>query len=167
MLNKLYPDYLKSILSFKESDESLLLRFTSFEDDNGYFYLGEVNNIGFKQGRGILIYPNKKRRYIGNFNNNMKNGQGAIFSDEKNKEYVGNFLNDKMSGEGIYYLKNGNKIKGNFNEIGEGNGEILFSNNERWNGNFYGLFMNGVGNFFDSNGKKIGQKSYIMENTFN
>ena len=166
MLNKLYPDYLKSILSFKESDESLLLRFTSFEDDNGYFYLGEVNNIGFKQGRGILIYPNKKRRYIGNFNNNMKNGQGAIFSDEKNKEYVGNFLNDKMSGEGIYYLKNGNKIKGNFNEIGEGNGEILFTNNERWNGNFYGLFMDGDGNCFDSNGKKTGQKSYNLENTF-
>ena len=167
MLSKLYPEYIKSILSFKESDDSLLLKFTSLEDENGNFYLGEVNNIGFKQGRGYLIYPNKTRRYIGNFENNMKNGQGALFSDDKNKEYVGNFINDKMSGEGCYYLKNGNKIKGHFNEIGEGNGEILFSNNERWNGNFYGLFMNGVGNFFDSNGKKIGQKSYNMENTFN
>ncbi len=166
MLNKLYPEYMKSILSFKETDESLLLKFTSFDDENGYFYLGEVNHIGFKQGRGYLIYPNKKRRYIGNFDNNMKNGQGAILSDDKNKEYVGNFLNDKMSGEGMYYLKNGSKIKGNFNEICEGNGEILFSNKERWNGNFYGLFMDGVGNYFDSNGKKIGEKSYNMENIF-
>ena len=111
MLSKLYPEYIKSILSFKESDDSLLLKFTSLEDENGNFYLGEVNNIGFKQGRGYLIYPNKTRRYIGNFENNMKNGQGALFSDDKNKEYVGNFINDKMSGEGCYYLKNGTETK--------------------------------------------------------
>ena len=69
----------KSILSFKESNDSLLLKFTSLEHEYDYFYLGKVNNIVFKQGRGYLIYPIKKRRYINNFENNIKNGEGVIF----------------------------------------------------------------------------------------
>ena len=166
MIKNLYPELVKSFMNFKETEDSIFLKYNSYEDDNGCFYVGEVNNIGFKHGRGVLIYPNKKRRYIGYFKNNMKENQGALFSDEETKEYVGNFNYDKINGEGTYYLKNGNKIKGSFNEIGEGNGEILFNNKEKWAGNFYGLFMNGSGNYFDTNGNK-NTKSYNMENTFN
>ena len=41
------------------------------EDIDG-LYIGEMNSIGFKHGRGVLLSPHGKTFYVGYFNNNMK-----------------------------------------------------------------------------------------------
>ena len=48
------------------------------EELNG-FYIGELNSVGFKHGRGVLIEPYDKTFYAGYFYNNEKEGQGIIY----------------------------------------------------------------------------------------
>ena len=162
-----YNKYVNELMNFTETSDNITLQFNYKKDDEGYLYIGEFNNIGFKHGRGYLLYPDTKRHYIGYFWNGLKHGQGALFSDENKKEYVGNFDYNFPNGEGTYYLENGCIIKGIFNKVGGGKGKIIFPNKESWDGLFYGLLMNSEGDYYNSIGNFVGKRKYKLSKLVN
>ncbi len=162
-----YPKYTQELMNLKETPDCSVLQFVINEDEEGFLYIGEFNSIGFKHGRGYLIYPDRKRHYIGYFYDNLKQGKGNLFSDETKIEYSGNFEKDFPYGEGIYYLDNGCIINGKFNYVGGGNGSIIFPNKTKWVGLFYGLLMNSEGDYYDSSGKFIEKRKYKLSQLVN
>ena len=162
-----YPKYTQDVMNLKETPDCSVLQFVINEDEEGFFYIGELNRIGFKHGRGLLIYPDRKRHYIGYFCDNLKQGKGNLFSDESKLEYSGNFDKDYPNGEGTYYLDNGCIINGVFNLVGGGQGSIIFPNKTKWVGLFYGLLMNSEGDYYDSSGKFIEKRKYKLSQIVN
>ena len=93
--------YKTKFLELRETDDSKVLQrgFRFFDEGQ---YIGELNRIGFKHGRGILIYPYTKDYYVGYFKDNKKEGHGTIYNAEHKVLYTGNFKNDKPFGKGKY-----------------------------------------------------------------
>jgi hypothetical protein len=157
-----YPKFTQELMNLKETPDCSVLQFVIDENEEGFLYIGEFNKIGFKHGRGYLIYPDKKRHYVGYFYDNLKQGKGNLYSDENKLEYSGNFDRDYPYGQGTYYLDNGCIINGVFNFVGGGNGSIIFPNKTKWVGLFYGLLMNSEGDYYDSSGKFIEKRKYKL-----
>ena len=124
--------YKTKFLELRETDDSKVLQrgFRFFDEGQ---YIGELNRIGFKHGRGILIYPYTNDYYVGYFKDNKKEGHGTIYNAEHKILYTGNFKNDKPFGKGKYIYANNNELEGEFNETGEGRGVYRFWENNQMN----------------------------------
>jgi antitoxin component YwqK of YwqJK toxin-antitoxin module len=88
-------------------------------------YVGELNELGQKHGRGVLINKSDKGKYVGYFMNDMKEKEGKMYNKNGQLIYEGMFVNDKPSGKGVYYLQDGNVVDGEFDEYGTGKGRIV------------------------------------------
>ena len=88
-------------------------------------YVGELNELGQKHGRGVLINKSDKGKYVGYFMNDMKEKEGKMYDKNGKLIYEGMFVNDKPSGKGVYYLQDGNVVDGEFDEYGTGKGRIV------------------------------------------
>ena len=141
-------------------DSSVLSRGTKDFVDG--LYIGEMNSIGYRHGRGVLNYPNSKCFYVGYFYNNLKEGHGIIYYEEDKPKYIGYFHNDKPFGRGKYFYENGETLEGEFNEVGEGMGLYTFANGAYWKGAFYAWTLNGTGEYYSQNAMPMGYKTYAL-----
>ena len=76
------------------------------------FYQGSFNRRGMKHGKGILVFPDK-RKYIGNFKLNNIEGVGVMVFD-KGDVYEGEFIDNQAHGKGKFIQSNGSSYEGGF-----------------------------------------------------
>jgi len=132
------------------------------EDDDG-LYIGEINTIRFKNGFGLLFYPNGSQKFfIGYFKDNQKDKNGTLYLNCDKIYYTGEYKYNKPFGNGKYFLENGECVEGEFNEVGTGNGIYTFKDGSYWKGGFYGWCMDGQGELFTKTGEKKGFKKYYL-----
>ena len=62
-------------------------------------YIGQFNENGLKQGKGLLINP--RNIFAGSFYNNQRHGKGCIYNNKKEKIYYCNYKNGKRIGKYI------------------------------------------------------------------
>ena len=162
-LYKKYPNYVKMFMKLKPTKDNLVLIRGTKDDING-LYIGEMNSIGFKHGRGVLIDPHGKSFYVGYFDNDLKEGHGIIYYEQNKPKYIGNFKRNKICGKGRFYYVNGEKLEGDFNEVGEGLGVYTFADGASWKGTFYAWTLHGEGEYFSKDGVSYGIKKYHLNN---
>ena len=152
--------YMNLMMNIKERKDSCLLK-KGIIEENGGIYVGEMNSLGLKYGRGVFIDNFNKMYYVGYFINNEKFGKGINYnlSDDK-VQSICNYRRNKVCGKGEFRFKNGDILQGKFNSIGVGSGVYIFKNGNIWKGNFYGFYLNGKGEEYDQNGKILGEKTY-------
>ena len=158
-----YPNYVKMFMKLKPTKDNLVLIRGTKDDING-LYIGEMNSIGFKHGRGVLIDAHGKSFYVGYFDNDLKEGHGIIYYEENKPKYIGNFKRNKICGKGRFYYVNGEKLEGDFNEVGEGIGVYTFADGASWKGTFYAWTLHGEGEYFSKDGVSYGIKKYHLNN---
>ena len=154
-----YEKYMNLMMNIKCTKDTYLLKKGIKEEING-IYIGEMNSVGFKYGRGVFIDLFTKMYYVGHFINNEKFGKGVNYYPNGNVQYIGEFKRDKVSGQGEFRYKNGEILQGKFNSVGEGYGVYTFNDGAYWKGNFYAWSLNGKGMYYDKSGKYLGEKSY-------
>ena len=147
------------MMNIKCTKDTYLLKKGIKEEING-IYIGEMNSVGFKYGRGVFIDLFTKMYYVGHFINNEKFGKGVNYYPNGNVQYIGEFKRGKISGQGEFRYKNGEILQGKFNSVGEGYGVYTFNDGAYWKGNFYAWCLNGKGMYYDKSGKYLGEKSY-------
>ena len=158
-----YKDYCRLFLNLAPTKDHLVLNMGIKEDLNG-FYIGEMNSVGFKHGRGVLIEPYDKTFYAGYFYNNAKEGEGIIYYEMNKPKYIGNFYRNKPFGKGKYFYQSGEILEGNFNSTGQGAGVYTFADGSCWKGTFYAWNLNGVGEYFTKEGISMGNIRYNLNN---
>ena len=72
-----YEKYMKSMMKLKEPKDKYMLKKGIKREGLGV-YIGEMNSIGFKHGRGVFVDSYNKTFYVGYFLNNEKNGKGVV-----------------------------------------------------------------------------------------
>ena len=118
-----YRPYINEYQQYPPLYENMRLVPVAKHATNG-MYVGEVNEMGQKHGRGVLI-NNNKGRYVGYFMNDLKEKAGKIYDGNGRLVYEGQFDNDKPMGHGFYYLEDGTIIEGEFDANGSGKGKII------------------------------------------
>ena len=158
--------YYNLIMNLKPTIDTYLLR-RGIKIEVGGLYIGEMNNIRFKNGRGVFIDNYTKMFYVGYFINNEKNGKGVNYYPNGQVQYNGDFRRNKPFGQGEYRYQNGDKLEGKFNSNGEGSGIYHFQNGISWKGNFYAWTKNGKGMLYDKDGNCLGEKNYEFDKAVN
>ena len=148
-----YEKYIDIILHLGSIPYSDGLQFKVLEEDEG-IYIGEVNDIDFKHGRGFYISHFGYPTHIGKYCFNLKEDDGVLISRKNDKEiYSGYFTNDKPLGYGTYNEEESNEtIQGMFDATGSGEAEITFEEGKKWKGKFFAWIPDGNGQLFDQNG---------------
>ena len=118
-----YKQYVNDYLTYQPLYENARLLPVAKNYSNG-LYVGEVNEMGQKHGRGVLV-NNNSGKYVGYFMNDMKEREGKIYDRYGKLVYDGQFNNDKPMGKGTYYLEDGTIIEGDFDANGSGKGRIV------------------------------------------
>ena len=154
-----FEKYMNLMMNIMPTKEEYLLKKGIKEEING-IYIGELNSIGFKYGRGVFINNYTKTYYLGYFINNEKHGKGTNYYSDGNIQYTGNYRRNRTSGQGEFRYKNGDILRGTFNSCGEGKGIYIFNNGNYWYGSFYAWNLNGKGFLYDKNGKNLGENIY-------
>ena len=145
------------MMNIKSTKDTYLLKKGIKEENNG-IYIGEMNSIGFKYGRGVFINNYTKMYYVGHFINNEKHGKGINYYPNGKIQYIGEFMRNKTSGQCEFRYKNGEILQGKFNSVGEGIGVYTFKNGNYWKGTFYAWNLHGIGMFYDKNGNCLGER---------
>ena len=157
---KEYEKYVKMYLKL-EQDEFSELAIHGYRVEGNGIYIGEMDRMGLKHGRGIFINFYPGIYYRGYFYHNLKHGSGLIYHKNGFKIYEGNFDMGKIIGKGKYYYNNiFSTLEGDFNEIGEGEGTYNFEDGSSWKGQFYAWKKNGKGKYYDDKGV------YVKDITF-
>ena len=154
-----YDKYMNLMMNIKPTKDTCVLKKGIKEEVSGV-YIGEMNSIGFKYGRGVLIDNYTNTFYVGYFVNNEKFGKGVNYYSNGKKQYVGEYRRNKTVGKGEFKYKNGEVLQGVFNSVGEGEGVFTFDDGAYWRGNFYAWTLNGRGTYYTKDGYCLGQKSY-------
>ena len=156
-----YEKYMNLMMNIKETKDTYMLKKGIKEEING-IYIGEMNSVGFKYGRGVFIDNYTQMYYVGYFVNNEKHGKGVNYYPNGKVKYIGEYKRDKPYGQGEFRYKNGEILQGKFNSVGEGYGVYNFNDGAYWKGSFYAWSLNGSGTYFDKNGNCLGQKSFEL-----
>ena len=154
-----YEKYMNLMMNIKPTKDTYLLKKGIKQEIEGV-YIGEMNSIGFKYGRGVFIDNYTKTYYVGYFINNEKMGKGINYYSDGTIKYIGEFRRNKPSGKGEFRYKNRDILQGEFNSIGEGNGVYTFKNGNYWKGTFYAWNLHGNGILYDKNGNYLGERRY-------
>ena len=136
-IKKEFPEQTKLFQALKPTADVAVLRVAQSYSMDG-LYIGEVNQIGLKHGRGVLIDSRSKEYYVGYFRNDLKEGEGTVYKGDGKMVYKGMFVKNEKNGKGKLFLENKSTLEGVFNNIGEGKGVLIKGNGEKWEGNFYG-----------------------------
>ena len=155
----IHGKYTKMFLDLERKDDYAVLKRGTKDFVDGT-YIGEMNSIGFKHGRGVLLMPHSNMFYVGYFKDNMKEGYGKIYYEEGKEKYIGEFKNDKPYGRGKYMYPNGESLEGEFNEVGEGQGCYTFADGSTWRGSFYSWRLNGCGSYYTNQNVYMGNQTY-------
>ena len=154
-----YDKYMTFMMNIKPTKETYVLKKGIKAEVSGV-YVGEMNTIGFKYGRGVFIDNYTNTFYVGYFVNNEKFGKGVNYYSDGKKQYIGEYRRNKPVGKGEFKYKNGETLQGTFNSVGEGEGVFTFDDGAYWRGHFYAWTLNGNGTYYTKDGYCLGQKSY-------
>ena len=154
-----YEKVMNLMMNIKPTKDTYMLKKGIKEEVSG-LYIGEMNSIGFKYGRGVFIDNYTNTFYVGYFVNNEKFGKGVNYYSNGKQQYIGEYRRNKPVGKGEFRYKNGEILQGTFNSVGEGEGVFTFDDGAYWRGNFYAWTLNGSGTYYTKDGYCIGQKSY-------
>ena len=161
-----YEKYMNLMMNIKPTKETYMLK-KGIKEEVGGIYIGEMNSIGFKYGRGVYIDNNTKMYYVGNFVNDEKHGKGINYYPDGKEQYIGEYKRNKTIGKGEFRYKNGEVLQGSFNLAGEGNGVYTFEDGAYWKGSFYAWTLNGNGMYYAKDGRCLGQKTYEYNTAIN
>ena len=154
-----YEKYMNWMMSIKPTKDSYMLKRGIKEEVSG-IYIGEMNTVGFKYGRGVFIDSHTNMFYVGYFVNNEKFGKGINFYPNGKEQYIGEFRRNKPVGKGEFRYQNGEVLQGTFNVVGEGRGVYTFDDGAYWRGSFYAWTLTGIGTYYTKDGYCLGQKAY-------
>ena len=159
-----YPKIIKLLEKLKSKENEGKLTYSIINSQN-WEYIGQVNNLKQKEGKGCLIYKNSEHVLIGIFKNGKINGLGTVYNKNFDKIYFrGNFIFGKKNGKGILYFYNGDRYEGEFeNDKRNGKGIYFFNcekGEQKWEGNFIDGNMEGEGIFTNYDGKTEKIKYY-------
>jgi hypothetical protein len=149
------------MMNIKATKDTYMLKKGIKQDSSGV-YIGEMNSIGFKHGRGVLVDTYNKTFYVGYFLNNEKSGKGVNYNSDGKQQYIGEFKRNKPCGKGEFRYKNGEVLQGTFNSVGEGKGVYTFDDGAYWRGNFYAWTLNGNGTYYTKEGYIVGEKAFDL-----
>ena len=161
-----YEKFMNLMMNIKPTKDSYMLKKGIKEEVSG-LYIGEMNTVGFKYGRGVFIDSYTNTFYVGYFVNNEKLGKGVNYYSNGKQQYIGEYRRNKPVGRGEFRYKNGEVLQGVFNSVGEGNGVLTFEDGAYWRGNFYAWTLNGNGTYYTKDGYCLGQKSYELNTPIN
>ena len=149
---------LSSLNSKKDSVDRL------YDYDNNE-YNGTII-FGRKNGKGKLIYAEKRMVYIGIFANDLREIKGNLSSFDNKFLYDGEWKNDTYEGKGSLVTPDGEKYVGEFkNGLFEGKGYLIDNEGNIYDGNFKEGEKCGEGELSMINGNKyIG---IFKQNKFN
>ncbi len=108
---KLTPFIYDTEMSKSPSFQDVISR-GPYQLDNGAVYIGEWNQEGMRQGKGIQIWADGSK-YEGFWKNDMANGKGRLIHQDGDV-YEGAWLDDKAHGKGVYQHMNGAKYEGDW-----------------------------------------------------
>ena len=154
-----YDKFMNLMMNIKPTKDSYMLKKGIKEEVSG-LYIGEMNTVGFKYGRGVFIDSFTKMYYVGYFVNNEKFGKGVNYYPDGKQQYIGDYKRNKPVGKGEFRYPNGEVLQGTFNSIGEGQGVYTFSDGAYWRGSFYAWTLTGTGTYYTKDGYCLGQKAY-------
>ena len=154
-----YEKVMNLMMNIKPTKDTYVLKKGIKEEVSG-IYIGEMNSIGFKYGRGVFIDNYTNTFYVGYFVNNEKLGKGVNYYSDGKQQYIGEYRRNKPVGKGEFKYKNGEVLQGVFNSVGEGQGVFTFDDGAYWRGSFYAWTLNGSGTYYTKDGYCLGQKSY-------
>ena len=158
-----YEQLVNLMMNIKPTKDTLVLKKGIKEEVSG-IYIGEMNSIGFKYGRGVFIDNYTNTFYVGYFVNNEKLGKGINYYSNGKQQYIGRYIRNKPCGKGEFRYENGEALQGEFNRVGEGKGVYTFENGSYWRGSFYAWTLNGVGDYYNKDGELLGKKSFELNN---
>ena len=161
-----YEKFMNLMMNIKPTKDSYMLKKGIKEEVSG-LYIGEMNTVGFKYGRGVFIDSYTNTFYVGYFVNNEKLGKGVNYYSNGKQQYIGEYRRNKPIGKGEFRYKNGEVLQGTFNSVGEGEGVFTFEDGAYWRGNFYAWTLNGNGTYYTKDGYCLGQKAYEFNNPIN
>ena len=161
-----YEKFMNLMMNIKPTKDSYMLKKGIKEEVSG-LYIGEMNTVGFKYGRGVFIDSYTNTFYVGYFVNNEKLGKGVNYYSNGKQQYIGEYRRNKPIGKGEFRYKNGEVLQGTFNSVGEGEGVFTFEDGAYWRGNFYAWTLNGNGTYYTKDGYCLGQKSYELNTPIN
>ena len=154
-----YDKFMNLMMNIKPTKDSYMLKKGIKEEVSG-IYIGEMNNVGFKYGRGVFIDSYTNMFYVGYFVNNEKFGKGVNYYPNGKQQYVGEYRRNKPVGKGEFRYQNGEVLQGTFNSVGEGQGVFTFDDGAYWRGSFYAWTLTGNGTYYTKEGYCLGQKAY-------
>ena len=161
-----YQKFMNLMMNIKPTNDTYVLKKGIKEEVSG-IYIGEMNSIGFKYGRGVFIDNYSNTFYVGYFVNNEKLGKGVNYYSNGKQQYIGEYRRNKPVGRGEFRYKNGEILQGVFNSVGEGKGVFTFDDGAYWKGSFYAWTLHGNGTYYTKEGYCLGQKEYEFNNPFN
>ena len=153
-----YIKIIRLLKKLQKCNNEIRLEWSIINNQN-YEYVGQINNLKEKEGKGCLIYKNSDHVIIGCFKGGKIYGKGTVYNKALDKKYFeGNFISGKKSGKGILYFFNGDRYEGEFeNDKRNGKGIYYFNTEkgeQKWEGNFIDGNMEGEGIFTNDEGKK-------------
>jgi len=154
-----YDKFMNLMMNIKPTKDTYMLKRGIKEEVSG-IYIGEMNTVGFKYGRGVFIDSYTNMFYVGYFVNNEKFGKGVNYYPTGKQQYIGEYRRNKPVGKGEFRYQNGEVLQGTFNSVGEGQGVFTFDDGAYWRGNFYAWTLTGVGTYYTKDGYCLGQKAY-------
>ena len=154
-----YDKFMNLMMNIKPTKDSYMLKKGIKEEVSG-IYIGEMNTVGFKYGRGVFIDSYNNMFYVGYFVNNEKFGKGVNYYPNGKQQYVGEYRRNKTVGKGEFRYQNGEVLQGTFNSVGEGQGVFTFDDGAYWRGSFYAWTLTGNGTYYTKDGYCLGQKAY-------
>ena len=177
VLPKEYQKYIDLYIEYENEEYNVgnVCLDVVFKKDQGKIYIGEVNSIGMKEGRGVLVDEVHETYYVGDFEfDKRKFGKIYRMIDDA-LIYKGEFTNGEPYYIGTYYFYRPCEMNvgGCFNEIGGGFGrETINEPNEnsdfaKWEGPFYAWLKDGEGMAYDAKGKEIGPITYNLNKKVN
>ena len=107
----------------------------------GATYQGQLNNEGFREGKGLFKYKENEDIYFGDWKDDKFDGFGTyVFT--KGDRYNGELKDGRKNGKGIYYYANGNMYDGNwFNDKKHGHGKFKYANTKEMYEGKNGFFI--------------------------
>lgn len=152
-LKKDYGHLLKYLLQLDPVANDSELSWVKLTYDNGY-YVGQVNSLRERTGRGAYHWTTDKSVYIGYWNNGIKDSFGKCFNAEMKLVYEGSYANGSRNGNGLFYFNNGDKYEGGFlKDKRHGDGTYFWKDGSKWIGSFENGRLNGVGMFHPVKGE--------------
>eukprot|EP00347_Sterkiella_histriomuscorum_P019092 403342978 len=122
-----FPDLL--VNSYMQKNKIDLLKFASKIKLN--YYQGEHIKDGsalIRNGKGVLV-RSQGTFYEGQFKQNKMHGEGVFYDCQTHQKYSGEFKNGLKHGQGLIKYKNGDILKGSWND-GMANGVFSYTHND-------------------------------------